>query len=303
MQGIFEYLLGILFGLLAGAIKQFGVFLEKKIINKHRVKKEKFGRRIVKEPLWIIGLILELGVSAVFLLLTIGLIGNTLLPGLLSGGLIVLALLSTQILKEKLNKKEVVGILLMIGGIISLSFSGMSVEVEDFNFLDPSFLMRLIIFTVALTIVGLILFLLKNKVSNRTFKGVMLINIGGLGFSISNFWLAIMTNYFMKVFYFENIVDLTLFIACSVILVLSNMIGVMGNQTGLKYGQASNLMPLQQISVQTNPILYYLLVYLLPIPTLLSLPLLICGAIMIIISSFLLSKRQETIESIKREDK
>jgi hypothetical protein len=221
----------------------------------------------------------------------------------MASGLIVLALISVKMLKESLNKKEVLGILLMIGGIIALSGSGMSVDIAGYNFLEPLFLYRLIIFTVVLAVGGLVLFLLKKKMENRTWKGIMLMNVAGLGFSISNFWLAIMTNFlFNKFFQFENALDIALFVASATILVLSNMVGVMGNQAGLKYGQASNLMPLQQISVQAAPIFYYVLVYLLPIPTLLSLPLLAGGAVMIIISGFLLSKRVEEIEEIKAEE-
>lgn len=303
MQTIFEYALGIFFGILAGVVCQIGLCLQKSIINKHRVEKEKFGRRIVKEPLWILGLIMELGVSAFFLFLAVDLIGNTLTPGLMASGLIVLALISVKMLKENLNKKEVLGILLMIGGIIALSGSGMSVDIAGYNFLEPSFLLRLIIFTVVLAIGGLVLFLLKKKVENRTWKGIMLMNVAGLGFSISNFWLAIMTDFFFnKFFQFENVLDIALFVASAVILVISNMVGVMGNQAGLKYGQASNLMPLQQISVQATPIFYYILVYLLPIPTLFSLPLLASGTVMIIMSGFLLSKRVEEIEEIKAEE-
>ncbi|MHA1251149.1 MAG: hypothetical protein ACTSRP_14250 [Candidatus Helarchaeota archaeon] len=303
MQELIRYLIGIILAISSGSTTQLGLVLQKIIINKYRTK-EKFGRKLVKEPLWILGLFLELGVSAILLFLAIDFIGNTLTPGLMASGLIILVIFSIYILNEKLNFYEIIGVILMVLGIILLSLSGMSIEVENYDFLNPDFLIRLTIFTVSLSVMGIILFIINSFIKyltkNRTIKAIILINIAGLGFSISNFWVAIMTDFLLnKFFIFENFAELILFIVSAITLVVSNIVGVVGNQVGLKYGQAANIIPIQQISVQISPIFYYLYVFLLPIPSLISIELLIIGISMIIVSTFLLGKRQEKIEEIK----
>ncbi|MHA1270045.1 MAG: hypothetical protein ACTSPY_09695 [Candidatus Helarchaeota archaeon] len=302
MQEIFGYVIGITLAISAGICTQLGLGLQKLVVNRHRMKKG-FGKKLVKEPLWIIGLLLELGLSALLLILAIDFIGNVLTPGLMAGGLIVLVIFSIHIIKEKLNKLEIFGILLMIGAIVLLSLSGMEVDVGEYDFLATDFLFRLTLFTSILGIIGLIMFILNYRIKNITVKGIFLVNIGGLGFAISNLWIGIMTDFLLdNLFVFSSILEIILFVSCAVILVLSNVIGVMGNNAGFKYGQASNLIPISQIAPQITPIFYYLVVFFLPIPSPLSLIFLICGIFMILISSYLLSRRQEELSEIKLED-
>ena len=70
-------------------------------------------------------------------------------------------------------------------------------------------------------------------------------------------------------------------------------------QQSFKEGQASNLIPIQQVPIQIAPPFYFLAVYAIPVSNLLSLIYLCIGIVLIIISSFLLGKRQVEIEKIK----
>lgn len=297
-----EYIIGIIIAIIDGILIQFGLVLQKKVVNKYRME-EKMGKKLVKSPMWILGVVLGKVVSPILLFVAIDLIGNTLTPGLMAAGLVVLVLFSIQILDEKLDSSEFIGIFLMIGAVIFLSFSGMSVDVAGFNFLDPFFLIRLTFFTTTLSGAGVALFLSNYKVQNRKIKGIMLITISALGYAISNFWIAIMTDFFLNEFFiFTSIAQIILFVVCAIVLVVSNVIGILGTQGAFKYGQAANLVPISQVPVQVAPIFYFLFVFMLPIPTALSIILLLGGIALIIISSFLLSRRQEEIGKIKLEE-
>ncbi len=70
------------------------------------------------------GLLLQIVIGGlVFYFIAIIFIGPAIVPGLMSVGLIVLALGSVKMLKETLGKEEIIGILLMIGGVSLLGLS------------------------------------------------------------------------------------------------------------------------------------------------------------------------------------
>ena len=107
--------------------------------------------------------------------------------------------------------------------------------------------------------------------------------------------MGVITHVFSGVF---SIGELIYFILSSAILVLVNMIGITKIQQSFKVGQASNMMPIQQVPQQISPVLIYLLVFLLIPPNILSIIYLFVGISLILISSFLLGKRQAQIEQI-----
>ena len=60
------YLLGIVMAILAGIVNNFGIVLQKKIVNKIR-DNSKFTRNLIKNPLWLLGLGLQTFVGGLFL--------------------------------------------------------------------------------------------------------------------------------------------------------------------------------------------------------------------------------------------
>jgi len=92
------------------------------------------------------GLLLQIVIGGlVFYFIAIIFLGPALVPGLMSAGLIVLALGSVKILKETLGKEEIFGILLMIVGVTLLGFSELSIDVSTFDILDSGFIFRIIV--------------------------------------------------------------------------------------------------------------------------------------------------------------
>jgi uncharacterized membrane protein YadS len=74
---------------------------------------------------------------------------------------------------------------------------------------------------------------------------------------------------------------------------------IANQQTAYRYGQASNLNTIQQFPTQLVPVFIYLFVFQMTPPSIYSLPLLVMGTALVLISSFLLARRKEEISKIK----
>ena len=160
-----------------------GVLIQKSVINKHS-NNPKFMRSLVKNPIWIMGLLLQIVIGGlVFYFIAIIFIGPAIVPGLMSVGLIVLALGSVKMLKETLGKEEIIGILLMIVGVTLLGFSELSIDVSTFNILESGFIFRIILFTIVVLFLAIIIEVLRRK--HEKFKGLLMAVEAGLILSLN----------------------------------------------------------------------------------------------------------------------
>ena len=291
------YWLGVSLAISSGLSNHIGTVLQKKVINE-LPNESKFFRSLVKERLWLIGLILQYGLGAIFYMAAQFFIGPALIPGFMASGLIVLAIGSIKIVGETLNKAEILGILLMILAFFLLGISELSIDIASTNLLEISFLIRIIIFTLVVILFSFICYILQRK--TKRFKGILLATLSGLLFVLSNFWVSPMIGVIAKILGGNfTLGELFLFIISCIILILSNVLGVMTIQKSFTVGQASNLVPIQQIPTLLAPIVIYFLIFLLTPPSVFSIYYLIIGITLIIISSFLLGKRSAQIEDIK----
>ncbi len=291
------YLLGVLLAILTGVVNNFGTVLQKKVVNDLR-EDSKFMRSLIKKPLWLLGLVMGLGLGTSFFLTAQIFIGPALIPGLMASGLIVLVLGSIKIVGEKLKREEIIGIILMILAIFLLGISELSINIAETNLLEAGFLIRTIIFTILLTIFAAFCGIFQKK--KEKYKGILLAIFSGFMFALSNFWISPLMGVISHIFGgIYNLGELILFISSSIILVLTNMIGIMTIQQSFRVDQASNMIPIQQVPIQTTPIIVYFLVFLLAAPNVFSIFYLIVGVILIIFSSFLLGRKQAQLEEIK----
>jgi drug/metabolite transporter (DMT)-like permease len=238
-------------------------------------------RSLIKRPLWLLGVILSFGVSSIFYLTAQVLIGPALIPGLMAFGLIVLALGSIKIVGEKLKREEILGILFMILGTFLLGVSGLSIDIAGTNLLEIGFIIR-------------------TTVLVEKFKGILLAILSGFMFTLSNFWVSplmgLITDIFSGTF---NLAQIVIFMLSVIILILTNVFGLATIQLAYRVGQASNMVPIQQVPTLIAPIFIYFLIFLLAPPSIFSVIYLITGIILIGTSSFLLGKRSAQMEEIK----
>jgi drug/metabolite transporter (DMT)-like permease len=284
------YWVGVSLAILSGILNNFGTVLQKKVVNEFSGD-AKFMRKIVRNPLWILGLIFGLGIGSIFFLIAQVFIGPALVPGLMASGLIILAIGSVKLVGESLKTKEIIGILIMIFAIFLLGISGLSIDIADTNLLEAFFIIRITIFTCSLAILSILCHIFQKRI--EIYRGILLAILSGFMYSLSNFWvsplMAVITHVFSGNF---ELLELILFIVSAIILILTNTLGIITIQQAFRVGQASNLVPIQQVPIQITPIIVYLLVFLLIPPTVFSIFYLIIGVVLILISSFLLGKRQ-----------
>jgi hypothetical protein len=291
------YWLGISLAISSGLSNHIGTVFQKKVINE-LPDEAKFFRSLVKKRLWLGGLILQYGLGAILYMTAQLFIGPALIPGFMASGLIALAIGSIKIVGETLNKAEIIGIFLMIFAFFLLGISELSIDIANTNLIEISFLVRISIFTLVIIVLCLVCYILQRE--SKRFKGILLATLSGLLFVLSNFWVSPMIGVIAKIFTGTfNLGELLIFIISCIILILSNVLGVMTIQKSFTVGQASNLVPIQQVPTLLAPIVIYFLIFLLTPPNVFSIYYLIIGIALIIISSFLLGKRSAQMEEIK----
>nr|MDO8099113.1 hypothetical protein [Candidatus Njordarchaeota archaeon] len=295
-----DYLIGVTCAILGGSISSLGVICQKKVVNEipTKSKEKRFFRSLVKKPLWLFGLILGTFAPAVFVILAQLYVGPALVPGLMSAGLIVLAIGSVKINKEQLERSDYLGITLMIIAILFLGISRLSISMATFDLSAQWVLVNSILFGATLFIGwGVLAFIQKGS---KNYRAVLLIFAAGFMFAQQNFWIAPLSGTIYDAFMGTATTnELVFFVLSSVILSASAIIAVGTQQTAYKYGQASTLNTLQQFPTQIAPPFVYLLVFQLTPPFDYSLPLLLLGTALVLISSFLLARRREEISKIK----
>jgi len=292
-----NYFIGVLLAIGAGILNNLGTLVQKKVINTLPVG-ENVNRKLLKNPLWMFGLLLQLAFGTAFFLLAIDIIGPALTPGLMAAGLIVLAVGAVKLIGEKLKRAEYLGIVLMIIAIALLGFSRLDITQPELYLPDTGFQIRITIFSIILVIIALFCEMIQRK--NARYRGLYLAIFSGCMFALSNFWVsplvAVIADVFKGVF---QSIELIFFIIAAIILCITNFFGILKIQQAFQYGQASNMIPIQQTPIQITPIFVYFAVFLLIPLEFYSIPLMIVGVVFIIVSSFLLAKRQAQVEKIK----
>lgn len=296
-MGAETYVIGVILTILGGVINNAAVIMQKYVINSLPKGEEKLMKTLVKKPLWLGGLIIQLGFSSILIIIAQIFIGPALVPGLMAAGLIVLAIGSVKILNESLKTSEIMGIVSLIIGILFLGLSSLQIDSDDviLVILDVGFNIRLFTYSF-IFIVGFILCnLLRRKFEQQ---GPLLIAAGsGLLFAIGNLWMS-------PIFaIFANPIDhpwkVAMILISALVLIFLNAIAIIRINVAFTGGKASNLMAIQQVPIQISPIFVYFVVFAYTAPFVLSIPFLFIGIILIIISTFLLGTRQAQMGEIK----
>ena len=296
------YLLGVLFAVLCGVFINTGLIFQKKVIN--GISKEnrdrRFMRSLMRKPLWVSGFILEYIGGAVTFMLAQSYIGPTLVPGLMATGYIVLVIGSIRILKERLNRMEYIGILLLFLGISLLGFSALEIQSETVReaLAGRGIIVRIIIFSAVMCLLwGLTHWSAMKNVKRR---GIIMGFSNGFPFGLSNFWIApLMALIGVVIGGNGTPAQIKVFVAACIMLVVLNLLAIRQTQEAFKFADAHNVIPMQQIPVQIAPILYYFTVFSLDPPSQGAVACITSGVLLIIVSGFLLCRRQLELEKIQ----
>jgi hypothetical protein len=296
----FTYWLWVLLAVVGGAISNTGVILQKRVVNRvsQKDREKRFYRTLVRSPLWLLGFVLGVLAPAVFIVGANMFIGPALAPGLVNSGLIVLAIGSVRINRERLRSLDYLGIVLMVIAIASLGLSQLSIAMLGFNYDASWFLVNTLVFTTALFVFwATFLALQKANVKNRA---ILLILASGFMLLMSNFWVAPLSGTILDVFSgVATAGEWVFFVLSCVLTTFGTVIATANQQAAFKYGQASTLTTLQQVPTQLAPAIVYLLVFELSPPLWYSLPLLFVGTVLMFVSFYLLAGRKVAISGKK----
>jgi hypothetical protein len=295
-----SYLYGVALAVASGISNNVGTLLQKKVVNDlpTEAKEQRFFRSLVKNPMWLAGLLFQLAIGTVFFMLAQVYIGPALIPGLMAVGLIVLAIGSVKLIGESLTRTEIIGITLIMAAIFTIAFSELVINIVVFDFLETGFLLRVTLFTSA--IVATILILEGSHRKWIRIRAVARALMSGLFIAMSNYWIAILMATIVHVFDGTFVLlELVLFAISAAILVLDNIFALGTLQSAFLSGQANLIIPIQQVPIQIIPGFVFLLIFFLPVPSAISLVFFFGGVGMIVMSSFLLGRRQVALDSIK----
>jgi len=292
------YSVGVALAVASGVAHNIGVLLQKKVVNQIAAGRRRFFARLVRHPLWLAGFIIHMGLGTALFLLAQVRLGPALIPGLMAAGLVVLVLGSIWILKEQLGAAEITGILLLIAAITLLGLSRLTIDVEEFDVLARSFILRSALFSAVITGLILVLEVLGKRMTR--YRGTVLAISSGLFYVLSNFWVGPFMGAVLRIF--KGIFTLpviALFAAGSAILVITNMYGIAKLQLAFRITNASLAIPIQQIPIQTAPAFVYLAVFRMAAPCAASVLIFCLAIVLIIASTFVLARRQGMMEAIE----
>ncbi len=300
------YAWGVVFALLAGVASQAGHICQKLVVNRDGGQEAGFFARLLRRPLWLAGMLLELGAGTVFFLLAQVRLGPALIPGLTATGLIVLALGSAWIVREPLRFGELAGIILLVASAALLSRSRLAIDVGSFDILGRGFLARSGVFSAAVMALFFGLRLARRSPPSAAragktlaggakpaVRGALTALGSGLLYVLSNFWVGPFTGAVLRLFRGElGPAVWAMFAFGSAALVLTNLFGIAELQRSFRVSRAAVAVPLQNLPQQLAPALVYLLVFGLPPPSRAALWQFGLGACLILASSFLIGSRQ-----------
>jgi hypothetical protein len=297
---ILDYNLGVLFGILAGLLNFLGQVLQKKAINDTAPERRNKGlvKSLVRNKTWLLGIICMVAFSSIFLLIAQAIVGAALMPGLGASGFIILAIGSVFILKESLRIFEILAIILLAIAITLIGFSQLAIAGSLTYFTDAAFNVRLALFSILFTALWLGLFYFGRKAKKHS---TILLALGtGFPFVVGNIWLQPMIVSLTVVFGGSaGIFEWVIFLISATITILANLIGLGHYQYALNAGNASIVVPVQQIPQQIAPIIIYFVIYQFASPSPYSLYFLVVGIVLVCFAGFFLGKRQASLEQIK----
>ena len=259
LDAISETIIGIILALSGAFINNFGVVLQKRQVNIKAppdFSEKKIGDigQFLKDPIWILGILMQTIIYLPFLLFAYSFIGITLLQPLSNAGVIFLVLGLILMLNERLKTKfEYFGIGILIFGVISIALGGVvgkiTIDIFMASLQNFWFLFSIIL---SLSFISLLM-IIKNK-ARFIFFGFFIGNMYSI-VSISLQWLQLGLDEM------THTMGLLLLILGILGAVLGTVFGILGAQEAYKRGQAINIVPYAQITMNLFPIFAGLFVF------------------------------------------
>lgn len=297
-----RYAIGVLAALGAGAANNAGQLAQKIAVNRlapaktpaepatGRLRSSLFVR-LLGSRLWLAGFAVVIVVGTPLNLVAALWLGPALLPGLMSLGLVVLAVGAVKVAGERLGAPDIGGIALVMAGILLVGLSQLRVDVASASMREPAMLGRLTAFTLCSSAVAAALVAVAAR--SRGARGPLRALAAGLFYSGSNLWLAEVMNALDRWLGGTPVGEgLGLAAAALAVILASSLLGTIVIQHAYLVGEASRLVPIQMVPSQIVPLLAFRIVFRGSVPFPAALPLAVAGAALILGGAAVLAGRQ-----------
>jgi drug/metabolite transporter (DMT)-like permease len=289
-----RYALGVASAIVAGIAVNAGILVQKAAIARLSADRPLM-RSLLRSPAWIAGLAVQLVIGSPLYVISLGLIGPAVVPGLMSIGLVVLAVGSVRLYRERLDIREAVGVGLVILAVASFGLTHLAIDVLAVPITDGGLLLRSGAYTAALAVAGAGCGVAAGRARKRArgdMEAVLHAVRAGVFYSMGNLWLGFCAAGLAG--FAGGVVDrstVVVFLLAVLLTAVGNLVGVVALQQALARGRASIAVPLQNGVSQVLPVLVFFLVYRPYVPGAGSLGLLGAAGILLVAGVTLLTRR------------
>ncbi len=303
---------GIILAIIATTCVNIGVALQKKGLKDGLPELNieggvnNFGNdflKYFKNKYWVIGFFLGI-IGWIPFVIAQGLVGIIVVQPLQSVGLIIMVIVASRFLDEKISVVEIIAIAMLILAPILIAFSDISnIHIDLTSFLIPFLVFLIIIFLL------IFFFIIISKKQNQDhWKGLFKVTIAGLFFSLGGMFANILAQAYndasiniispfgwleilFGIFWFDYF-HLWVFLSFYGLLGF-NFIGIIFQNNGLQKGKAVVLWPIQTSINLIVPVIGGFIIFQQSVNNLLVF---IIAIVMIFIATVILSKFQARLE-------
>jgi hypothetical protein len=257
-----RYAAGIVAAVVAGVAFNVGILIQKAAVDR-APRDRPLMRSLLKSPVWISGFLLQFVLGTPLYTLSVGLIGPAIVPGLMSVGLVVLALGAVLVRKERVRAGEIAGIAFVVLAVTMFGLSRLSIDVLAGSMTEPALLARAGIFSGLLVGMAVGCAGAARRVGARPQSAAALHAArAGIWYNLGNLGLGFITAGLARfgggVF---DPAEIAVFLAAVALTVLGNLYGIAATQHTLADGRAAVAIPLQNAVTQILPVGVFFLVY------------------------------------------
>ncbi len=291
-----RYLFGILAALGAGTAFNVGILIQKSAVDRLPLGRPLL-RSLVRRPIWLSGVVLQFVFGTPLYILSVGLIGPAVVPGVMAFGLVVLASGAILVRKEHVRPKELLGIGFVIAAVAGFGLSHLAIDLLSFRLTDSTVIRRAVFFAGGVIAVAFVCQALAHQLArgarprneaSAAFHAVR----AGLWYNVSNLSLGFISVGIERLGRGElHGLDLVVVLSAVVIALTSNFFGVHGTQNALARGRAAVTIPLQDGVAQIVPVGVFFLVYRPYAPSVSQIGALTAAALLLMTGVVLLTDR------------
>lgn len=256
---IINWIIGITLALVGAFINNFGLVLQKRQVNIKGSASDDKGvgdlGKFFKDPIWVLGILMQTIIYLPFLVLAYDYLGITLVQPISNAGVIFLVLGLILMVNEKLQKKsDYTGVIVLIFGVITIALGGVIGDITVNIILTYILNFWIIIFIILGLSVICFIIVLKNEKTRPMMLGI----IAGNSYAFVSLSLQLFTSGLAELNHPWSLIFVIGGFAGAVI---GTVTGILSTQEAFKRSQAIYIIPFSQLTMNIIPIIAGIVVF------------------------------------------